>query len=77
MAKTMKKKGVSHQVSKLPPKERRKSKTNEDPTTLANKPDAQDLGAVVLPKAPLLPQAPMCSIGCGLSLTAEGVPIPP
>jgi len=58
MAKTVKKKGVSHQVSKLPPKERRKSKTNEDPTNLANKPDAQDLGAVVLPEAPLLSASP-------------------
>ena len=52
MAKTVKKKSVSHQVSKPPRKPRRRIKTNKDATNLANKPDAQDLGAVAVPEAP-------------------------
>jgi phosphoribosyl-ATP pyrophosphohydrolase len=58
MAKTVKKKSVSHQLSKPPRKQRRRIKTSEDATNPANKPDAQDLGAVALPEAPLLPASP-------------------
>src|SRR5207244_1438337 len=35
-----------------------KEQNKRGPTNLANKPDAQDLGAVVLPEAPLLSASP-------------------
>ena len=75
MAKTMKKKSVSQQVYKPPRKPRRRIKINKDPTNLGNKQDVQDAGVVPFRKH--RPQAPMCSIGYGLSSTAEGAPIPP